>query len=252
MVPDLYPGSHPLVPVNTDSPKLLPPLKILRGQAAMPLASVLDLLLWASDLGSTRPSLRSVWWPLPCPCWVICRCLRSLPHHKLGKETQDHCFRSFLDLHSGWRSLWPRSLPCRPLQGYRWDQDVHKFLLPVAPVHCFWAHRHQPSWSSHLMEVWGKQGCGLWNPALFSYPCFLSSSQRRGHLPVSSNNLCIFSLLILQKWLNALLFSVKWAFENEYISLSNIPKLLRLSEDSRKPSFRLNDPLFQVVLSFLL
>ena len=45
MVPDLYPGSHPLVPVNTDSPKLLPPLKILRGQAAMPLASVLDLLL---------------------------------------------------------------------------------------------------------------------------------------------------------------------------------------------------------------
>ena len=59
MVPDIFPGSHPLVPVNTDSPKFLPPLKILLRHSAVPLASVLDLLLWVSALGSARPSLRS-------------------------------------------------------------------------------------------------------------------------------------------------------------------------------------------------
>ena len=43
MVPDIFPGSHFLVPVNADSPKLLPPLKILMSHSAVPLASVLDL-----------------------------------------------------------------------------------------------------------------------------------------------------------------------------------------------------------------
>ena len=78
---------------------------------------------------------------------------------------------------------------------------------------------------------------------LFFSRCFLCSSQCRGHLPVSSNSLYIFSLPALQQWLNALLLSVQRAFKNEeYFFFLNIPRLLRLSKDSRKPSFRLNDP----------
>lgn len=136
------------------------------------------LCLWPQSWTYCRESL--LWgqldphWGLPCPCWVTCRCMRSLPHHKLGKETQEHCFGSFLDLHSGWRSLWPHSLPWRPLQGYRWNQDVHMFLLLIAPVHSFRTLlspavlKFTPNESLRATRLWILESCPVFL-CLFSF-----------------------------------------------------------------------------------